>query len=73
MTAAIGDIERVRQMVHMRHQIAGERLAIGQDAPDRNAAEADAVVAAFTADEARALALPAGAVIRERYFEGGID
>ena len=44
----------VRQMIDAGQQRA-ERLAVVDDAADRDAAEADAVIAALAADEARAL------------------
>src|SRR5665213_143553 len=46
----------VRQVIDTR-QHGAERLAVVGEAADRHAAEADAVVAALAADEARALAL----------------
>ena len=61
-----------RQMVDAGQERA-EHLAIRHDAADRNAAEADPVVAPRPADEARARALPAHVEIGERYLEGGID
>ncbi len=50
-----------------------EALAVAGDAADRDAAEVDAVVAALAADETRALALAAGAVIGDRHLERGVD
>ena len=51
----------VRQMIDAGQQ-AAEELAVGDDAADRDAAEADAVIAALAADQAltRALALAPG-------------
>ena len=69
----LSDIERVRQVIDPRHQIGAENLAIGGDAAHRDAAEADAVVAAFPPDEAMALRFAAGTVIGERDLDGGID
>src|SRR6185312_12290125 len=43
------------------------------DAADRDAAEADAVIAALTADEAGARALAAHPVIGERDLQRGVD
>ena len=48
----------VRQMVDAGQQRA-EQLAVVDDAADRDAAEADAVIAALAADEAGAAALAA--------------
>ena len=50
-----------------------ELLAVADDAADRDAAEADAVIAALAADEARARALALRAVIGERDLERGVD
>ena len=58
-------VMRVRQMVHAGQQGA-EGLAVAADAAHGNAAEAHAVIAAFAADQARARALAARPVIRER-------
>ena len=60
------------QMVHARQHVA-ELLAVGDDAADRDAAEADAVVAALAADEARARALALGLVVGERDLERRVD
>src|ERR1700735_5096591 len=48
-------------------------LAGGDDAADRNAAEADAVVAALAADQAGARRLATHIVIGERDFERRVD
>jgi hypothetical protein len=48
-------------------------LAVGDDAADRNAAEADAVIAALAADQPGAPALAAHLVIGERDLQRGID
>ena len=50
-----------------------EELAVGDDAADRDAAEADAVIAALAADQARARALPRARVIGERDLQRGVD
>src|SRR5206468_4094377 len=50
-----------------------EHLAVRQDAADRDAAEADAVIAALAADQAHARGLAAYVVIGERDLERGID
>ncbi len=55
-------------MVDAREERA-EVLAVVDHAADRNAAEADAVIAALAADEARARALPAHVMIGERDLE----
>ena len=60
------------QMVDAGQHVA-ELLAVGDHAADRDAAEADAVVAALAADEARARALTAGLVVAERDLERGVD
>ena len=67
-----GEVVRVRQVVHTR-QTGAEPLAVVHDAADRDAAEAHAVIAAFTADEAGARAFAAGAVVGERDLERGVD
>ena len=50
-----------------------EEFAVGDDAADRDAAEADAVIAALAADQARARAFAADVVIGERDLERGVD
>ena len=50
-----------------------EELAVVDHAADRNAAEADAVIAALAADQALALPMPAHVVVGERDLERGID
>ena len=62
----------VRQVVDAR-QHGAEPLAIVDHAAHGDAAEADAVIAALTADEARARALAVGAVIGERDLERAVD
>ena len=56
--AFLREVMGVRQVVDAGQQGA-EELAVGDDAADRDAAEADAVIAALAADEARARALAA--------------
>src|SRR3984885_6617852 len=56
------------QMVDARQQRAKE-LAVVDHAANRNAAEADAVIAALAADQTLARALPAHVVISERDLE----
>ena len=68
MLAVVG----VREMVDARQHRA-EEAAVGDHAADRNAAEADAVIAALAADQARARVLALGVVIRDRDLERGID
>ena len=68
MLAAIGR----RQVIDAGKKRA-EELAIVDDAADRNAAEADAVIAALAADQAGARALAADVVVGERDLERGID
>ncbi len=54
-------------------QLGGERAAVVDHAADRHAAEADAVIAALAADQARARALADGALIGQRDLQRGID
>jgi hypothetical protein len=58
----------MRQVIDARQQGA-EPFAIVDHAAHRDAAEADAVIAALTADETRARAFATGAVISERDLE----
>ena len=62
----------VRQVIDARQHRA-EPLAIVDHAADRDAAEADAVIAALAAHEAGARALAVGAVIGQRDLEGAVD
>ncbi len=62
----------VRQVVDAGEQRA-EQLAVVDDAADRDAAEADAVIAALAADQARARAFAAHRLIGERDLERGVD
>ena len=62
----------VGQMIDAGQQ-AAEGLAVGDDAADGDAAEADAVIAALAPDQPRARALAADAVIGDRHLEGGVD
>ena len=62
----------VRQVVDAGQQRA-EELAVVDDAADRDAAEADAVIAALAADEARALPLARHVPVGERDLERGVD
>ena len=65
-------VVRVRQVVHAGQQGA-EGLAVAADAPHGNAAEAHAVITAFAADQARACALAAHAVIGQRDLQRRVD
>ena len=67
MLAVVG----VRQMIDAGQHRA-ERLAVVGEPADRHAAEADAVIAALAADEARALRLAARVPIGERDFQRGV-
>src|SRR5712671_6200317 len=53
-------------------QKRAEHLAVVDDAADRSSAEADAVIAALAADQARARALAANLVIGQRDLERGV-
>jgi hypothetical protein len=68
----VGAVIGCRQVVDAGQERA-EELAIGDDAADRDAAEADAVIAALAADQARARALAAHMMIGERDLERGVD
>ena len=59
------EVVRVGQVVDAR-QLGTEELSVIDHAPDRDAAETDAVVTAFPADETRARAFAAHAMIGER-------
>ena len=62
----------VAQVIDAAHHGA-EALAVAGDAADRDAAEVDAVVAALAADQPRALAFAAGAVVGDRHLQRGVD
>jgi len=64
-------VVRGPQLVHAG-QHGAEPLAVVGHAADGNAAEADAVVALLAADQARALALAARAVVGERDLQRGV-
>ena len=53
-------------------QLQAEGAAVVDHAADRDAAEADAVVAQFSADQARAGALTDGALVGQGDFQGGV-
>ena len=61
-----------RQMIDAGEERA-ELLAVRHDAADRDAAEADAVIAALAPDQPHARGLPTHIVIGERDFERGVD
>ena len=69
-TVATG-VMRVAQMIGARQQ--RERPSVVHQTAHRDAAEAHAVVAPLTADEARARPLPDGPLIREGDLQGGVD
>ena len=54
-------------------QMGRKRAAVRHHAADRHAAEADAVIAALAADQARPRALSDGALIGQRDLQRGID
>ena len=66
-----GEIMRMADMIDAR-KMRCERPAVVHHAADRHAAETDAVIAALAADQPRARALAAHAVIGERDLERGI-
>jgi hypothetical protein len=61
----------VGQVVHIG-QHGAELPAVGADAADRHAAEADAVIAALPAHEAHPLRLAARLVVGQRHLERGV-
>ena len=63
----LGPVIGVRQMVDACQQGA-EEFAVGDNAADRNAAEADPVIAALAADQAGFLALSLNVPVSERDF-----
>src|SRR5690606_38486527 len=66
------DVERMAQMIGGR-QTGSELATVAGDAADRDAAEADAVIAAFAADQTDAPGVAARAGIAECDLERGID
>src|SRR5215469_3650923 len=54
-------------------QKQAEEFAVVDDAADRDAAKADAVIATLATDQPGAAALPAHIMVGERDFERGID
>jgi hypothetical protein len=65
-------IERVPQVIDAGQQ-AAEELAIVDDAADRNAAEADAVITLLAPDQALTARFAAHAMVSERDLERGVD
>ena len=70
--AVLLQVERVRQVVDAGQQRAEEHPVLDH-AADRDAAEADAVIAALAADQPGARALADGALVGERDLERGVD
>ena len=68
----LGAVISRRQMIDTGEQRA-ELFAVVDDAADRDAAEADAVIAALAADQPHPRCMAADAVIGERNLERGID
>ena len=64
-------VMRVAQVVDARQQ--REDAAVVDDAAHRDAAEADAVIAALAPDQLGARALADGALVGERDLQGGVD
>ncbi len=67
------DIQGMRQMIHAGQHRGAEELAIVDHSANRHAAETYSVIALFAADETRALARAASAVIGNRNFQRRID
>ena len=67
-----GEIMGVTDVIDAR-QMGRERAAVRHHAADRHAAEADAVIAALAADQARPRPLSDGALIGERDLQRGVD
>ena len=67
----LGDVEGVGQVIHPGQQGA-EPLAVARNAPHRDAAKTDPVVAALTADEPGTGALTARPLPGQRDLERGI-
>jgi hypothetical protein len=67
-----GAIVGCGQVIDTRQHVA-ELLAVGDHAPDRDAAKSDAVVPAFAADEARARALAPRLMVAEGDLQRRID
>ena len=67
-----GEIMGVTDVVDAR-QMGREGAAVRHHAADRHAAEADAVIAALAADQARPRSLSDGALIGQRDLQRGVD
>src|SRR5664279_4930723 len=68
----LGPVIGGRQMIDAGEQRA-ELLAVGNDAADRDAAEADAVITTLAADQPHARGVAANVVEGERDLERGVD
>ena len=66
-------IPGVRKMIGAWNHDPGEGLAVGRDAAHCDATKADAMVAALAADQTRALAFAARAMVGDRNLQGRID
>ena len=69
----VRQIVRVREMIDPGQQGAREGFAVGDHAPDRDAAKAHSVIAFGATDQAEAAAITACPVVGERDLECGID
>ena len=71
----VGMVDRVVDETHVVHpgqQLRPKRLAVGRQAAHAHAAEVDAVVTLFAANEHRAVAFAPGAMVSQRHFQGGV-
>ena len=71
--AHVGGRVGMRQVIDPGHHHRGEHPAIVADAPDRDPAQPDPVIAALTADHPGTAGLAAHAVIADRNLKRGID
>ncbi len=71
LAAGEGVLARLMRMRHVvdAGQKRAEHLAVGDDAADRDAAEIDAVIAAFAADQAEAGAVALHPMVGQRHLE----
>jgi hypothetical protein len=67
------EVVRVRQMIDRRQQLAAERAPIAAHTADRDAAEANAVVAALASDQYSARSFAADAVVGEGDLQRRVD
>ena len=67
----VSDVVGMPEMVDARKLCEGAPIV--DDAPDRDAAEADAVIATLSPDEPGARSPSDGALVRERYLQGRFD